>query len=53
MSEAMTAAFTTATTAVQSDVMSMITVALPAGLAIMGTILAIRIGVKFYKSIAK
>lgn len=52
MDEAMLTAFTTAATAVQANVTEMITKALPVGLAIMGTILAIRIGVNFFKSLA-
>lgn len=44
-------AFTTAATTVSTNVSSMIAAALPVGLGIMGTILAIRVGVRFFKSI--
>ena len=53
MDEAILTAFTTATTTVQSDVTAMIVKALPAALSIMGLLMAIRIGVKFFKSVAK
>lgn len=46
-------AFDTAVKAVQSDVTGMIVKALPVGLAIAGIILAIRIGWKFFKGVAK
>lgn len=46
-------AFTTAVNGVQSDVLKFIGVALPAGLAIAGTIIAIRLGWKFFKGVAK
>lgn len=44
-------AFTTAATTVNTNVGSMISAALPVGLGIMGTILAVRVGVRFFKSI--
>ncbi len=49
--ESIVTAFTTAATAVQTNVSSMIAAALPVGLGIMGTILAIKVGVRFFKSI--
>ena len=49
MSEAMTTAFETALTAVKTDVVSMVTTALPIGLAIMGLFLAIRLGINFFR----
>lgn len=52
MDETLKQAFTTATTTVKSDVMEMMGVALPAGLAIMGVIMAVRIGINFFRSIA-
>lgn len=52
MSEALTGAFTTAVGTVKTDVMTMIQTALPAGLAIMGIGLAVRIGLRFFRSIA-
>lgn len=52
MSEAMTTAFETALTGVKTDVVSMVTTALPIGLGIMGLFLAIRLGINFFRSIA-
>lgn len=50
---AVTTAFTTAATAVQTDVMGMITASLPIALGIGGAIMAIRLGWKFFRSMAK
>ena len=52
MDENLKQAFTTATTTIKSDVIEMIGVALPAGLAIMGIGLAVRIGLNFFRSVA-
>lgn len=52
MSETMITAFSTALEAVKTDVTTMVTTALPVGLAIMGLFLAIRLGVGFFRSIA-
>lgn len=52
ITEGLKTAFSTAVTQVQTDVGSMMTSALPAGLMIMGGFLAIRLGVKFFKSVA-
>lgn len=52
LTEEMKTAFSTAIKGIQSDVTSMIAVALPAGLAIMGIRLAVRLGVGFFKTIA-
>ena len=52
MTEALKTAFTTATTQMQTDVVGMLDVALPAGLAIFGIGFAIRKGLGFFKSIA-
>lgn len=52
MSEAMTTAFSTALETVKTDVITMVTTALPIGLGIMGLFLAIRLGVGFFRSIA-
>lgn len=49
----LTEAFTSALATIQTDVMSYIKVALPVGLAIFGTILAIRLGMKFFRQVAK
>lgn len=43
----------TAFSGVTSDVMSTITTVLPFALAIVGAVLAIRIGIRFFKSVAK
>ena len=45
-------AFETAITSIKDDVTGMIVLALPAGLAICGINLAIRLGINFFKSIA-
>lgn len=52
MSEALTSSFTTAVGTIKTDVLNMLTTALPAGLAIMGVGLAVRIGINFFRSIA-
>lgn len=52
LTESMKTAFSNAVEGIQTDVTSMITVALPAGLAIMGIRLAIRLGVSFFQSVA-
>jgi len=49
---AMTTAFNNGVTAVQTDVSSFVTLALPAGMAIMGLFMAIRLGVGFFRSLA-
>lgn len=46
-------AFETAITAVKTDALSMITAAVPVALAIGASVLAIRLGWKFFKSMAK
>ncbi len=52
MSEAMKTAFSTAVDTIKTDVVSMITVALPAGLGIAGIMIAVRLGIRFFKTIA-
>lgn len=52
LSESMKTAFSNAVEGIQTDVVSMITVALPAGLAIMGIRLAVRLGVGFFRTVA-
>uniref|UniRef100_A0AAU8AVI6 Uncharacterized protein n=1 Tax=Dulem virus 66 TaxID=3145777 RepID=A0AAU8AVI6_9VIRU len=52
MTEAMTTAMNTAFTNVKADVMDVMSKALPAGLAIMGVVLAVTIGVRFFKKVA-
>lgn len=47
----LTAVFTTALGTVQTVVQNMISAALPIGLGIMGTILAIRVGVRFFRGL--
>lgn len=51
MTEAMTTAMQTAFQTVQNDVLGMVEVSLPFALAIMGTVLAITIGLKVFKKI--
>lgn len=53
ITEGMTTALSTAFGNVQADVISLITTALPYGLAIMGVILAIRVGIKAFKAVSK
>ncbi len=52
MTEGMTTAVSGAMETVKSDVMGMITTALPYALAILGVGLAITLGIKFFKKIA-
>ena len=52
LTESMKTAFNNAVEGIQTDVVSMITVALPAGLAIMGIRLAVRLGVGFFRTVA-
>lgn len=52
ITEGLKTAFTTAVNQVVTDVGSMMGVALPAGLIIMGGFLAIRLGIGFFKSVA-
>lgn len=52
ITDAMKTAFENGVKAVQTDVSSMVTVALPAGMAIMGLFMAIRLGVGFFRSLA-
>lgn len=52
LTESMKTAFSNAVEGIQTDVTSMITVALPAGLAIMGIRLAISLGVAFFRTVA-
>mgnify|MGYP003301004658 CR=1 FL=1 len=48
----MQTAFQTALNTVQTDVMAYVEIALPVGLAIMGLFLAIRLGIRFFRSVA-
>lgn len=52
LTESMKTAFNNAIEGIQEDVISMITVALPAGLSIMGIRLAISIAVGFFRTVA-
>lgn len=52
MTEAMQTAFSTAVEGIKSDVTKMIGVAMPAGLGIAGIMIAVRLGISFFKSIA-
>ncbi len=53
MSESVKTALTTAFTGVKTDVLSIIEVAVPAALAIVAVTMAIKIGVGFFRSIAR
>lgn len=53
ISDTMTNALSTAFNGVKTDVLSMIETSLPIGLAIMGTVLAITLGIKFFRKVAK
>lgn len=46
-------AFDTAIKAIQTDSMSMITTALPIALGIAGVFIAVKLGIKFFRSVAK
>lgn len=48
-----TKALTDGLALVKTDVLSMVEVALPVGLIIMGTFIAVRLGIGFFKSIAR
>ena len=50
---ALQTAFTTALGTIQTDVMGYVTSALPVALAIMGLFIAVKLGIKFFKSTAK
>lgn len=52
ITDAMKTAFDNGVKAVQSDVSNMVTLALPAGMAIMGLFMAIKLGVGFFRSLA-
>lgn len=52
LTDAMKTAFTDGVKAVQTDVSTMIAIALPAGIAIMGLFMAIRLGIGFFRSLA-
>lgn len=49
----MTTALQTAFAAVQTDVVSIITTALPYALAVMGVMLAVTLGIRFFKRVSK
>lgn len=52
LTEGVKTAFSTGVKAVQTDVTGMVELALPAGLAITGLLLSIRLGFNFFKSLA-
>lgn len=52
LTESMKTAFSNAVDQIKDDVVGMITVALPAGLAIMGIRLAVSVGVGFFRTVA-
>lgn len=45
--------FTTSLATVKADVLTYVGIALPVGLAIAGTFIAVKLGVKFFKAVAK
>lgn len=52
MSEGVKTALQTAMTGVKNDVLGIIEVAVPAGLAITAVTMSIRMGIQFFKSVA-
>lgn len=50
---ALVTAYTTAIGLIKTDVTSFITAGLPVALAIVGTFIAVKLGIKFFKSVAK
>lgn len=46
-------AFSTAINSIKGDVMGMVGTALPVALAIVGVFIAVRLGIKFFKSASK
>lgn len=50
--ESITTAFTTAVATIKTDTISMIEAALPAGLTIAGIMIAAKLGINFFRSIA-
>lgn len=52
INESLKTAFSTAVNQITTDVSSMMSLALPAGLLIMGGFLAISLGLRFFKSVA-
>ncbi len=52
MSETLRTAMTTAFTGVKNDVLANLEVAVPAALGIVAVVMAVKIGIKFFKSIA-
>lgn len=53
VSDAMKTSMTTAFNGVKADVLAIITTALPPALAIMGVIIAVMVGIKFFRRAAK
>ncbi len=51
--ETVTTAMTTAFNAVKTDFISVLEVSIVPGLAIMGTVMAVKLGIRFFRSIAK
>lgn len=52
VTEAMKTAYTTALNGISADVFDMMAVALPIGLGIAGVFMAIRLGIRFFHSVA-
>lgn len=49
----MESAFDTALTGIQSDVLGFASIALPVALGIVGLFMAVKYGIKFFKSVSK
>lgn len=52
-SAALTDVFQTAITEIQGDVLEFVQIALPVALAIVGLFVAVKLGIRFFKSVAK
>ncbi|MEE0419596.1 MAG: hypothetical protein UDG86_06070 [Lachnospiraceae bacterium] len=52
MGEEITTAFSTALTTIKTDAMSLIATALPPALLITGVFIVVKLGVRFFKSVA-
>lgn len=53
MSDELKTAFTTGLNTIKTDTLAMVGIALPIGLGIYGLFLSIRLGMKFFRSVAK
>lgn len=53
MDNTITTAFTSGIASIKGDMISMITIAIPIILAIVGLVMAVKFGIKFFKGTAK